>query len=108
MKVEGELNSFYPPDLLIFLAHLKKEGILTSAEGASLITLTLTRDHLVDAQSEIADGKILKSLFRSGAVNLKTYRYLCRARQETNISVRRSMPPFPGTWTDRSDGLSVT
>lgn len=86
MKVEGDLTSFFPPDLLIFLANLNKEGILTIIEREKLITITFDGDSICDAYSERADHKILKSLLLRKILSVNNYRYILQAKKETKMS----------------------
>ncbi len=89
MKFEGNLTSFFPPDLLSFAAFMGKEGILTITDETITLSITLKENCIIDAQSQRADHKILKSLLSYGLLNSKNYQYLLQARDETKMPVRQ-------------------
>lgn len=88
MQLKGELVNFYPPDVLTFVAGLNKEGILTITDNIKFLTITLKDGFIIDAQSETADKKILKSLLIYRLISRSNYRYLLQLQQETKMTAR--------------------
>ncbi|MFH1153908.1 MAG: HDOD domain-containing protein [Pseudomonadota bacterium] len=89
MKFEGSLVHFFPPDLLILVANLGKEGVLTVTSDALVLTVSVKEGLIIDAQSEKSDSKAMKSLLFNRMINSQNYDTLVRARSETGMPVRQ-------------------
>lgn len=89
MKFEGRLTQFFPPDLLLFVASLNKEGVLTITDTETVLTITLKEARIIDAQSETADRKILKSLLVNKLLSEKNYSTITLAREQTRMPARQ-------------------
>ncbi len=91
MQLQGDLINFYPPDILTFAASLNKEGILTIKDNTNILTITLKGNFIIDAHSETADKKIIKSLFIYRLINRNNFKYLLQVQQETRLPVREML-----------------
>ena len=91
MQLQGDLINFYPPDILTFAASLNKEGILTIKDNTNILTITLKDNCIIDAHSETADKKIIKSLFIYRLINRNNFKYLLQVQQETRMPVREML-----------------
>jgi HD-like signal output (HDOD) protein len=89
MKFEGDLTKFFPPDLLIFLANLGEEGLLTVKNGRDVIFISLRKGIIVDAQSKQADNKILIKLLFDEFIDKKQYKHIEKAKKETGMPIRQ-------------------
>lgn len=89
MKFEGDLTKFFPPDLLIFLAKLGEEGLLTVKNDKDVIFISLRKGVIVDAQSKQADNKILIMLLFDAFINRIQYKHIEKAKNETGMPIRQ-------------------
>ncbi len=86
---QGDVANFSPADLLTFLAHLNKEGVLTVRRGQETISLSFRRGSLVDAHDESVDRMLLRMLRQQGRTSEKVLAYLERAKRETGLPLRQ-------------------
>ncbi|HOX24163.1 MAG TPA: HDOD domain-containing protein [Candidatus Krumholzibacteria bacterium] len=86
---KGDIAQFAPADLLLFLCHMNKEGVLTVGSGAEAISLGFRRHLLVDAYCEASDRLILECLERSGTATTDAMACLRQAREETGLPLPR-------------------
>ena len=89
MNFNGDLSNFFPPDLLMFLANLHKEGVLTVSRDDQVLTISFKNGALVDGCSAATDEKFIKALFFRRLIDKKKYTEIKKARQETDMPVRR-------------------
>ena len=68
MIFKGDLTKIPPPELLMFLANLGKEGVLTVTSDALTLNLSIKEGQISNAFSEQADGKILRHLLFRGLI----------------------------------------
>lgn len=87
MKFEGDLSKFFPPDLLIFLANLGKEGVLTVTNNKKFISISFKNGGITNAHSNDSDEKLLKILYLNKYINNENYKQINQARKETGIAV---------------------
>ena len=111
MKFEGDLTKFFPPDLLIFLANLGEEGLLTVKNGRDVIFISLRKGAIVDAQSSQADNKILIKLLFDEFIDRKQYKHIENAKKETGMPIRQILEklnlfPLENILTDFNQVLS--
>ena len=85
MIFKGDLSKFYPPDLLMFLTHLDKEGVLTVNHEMDDLNIWIKKGTVVDASSKRADGKLLRGLFVRGWINAQQLKQLQQIKKETGI-----------------------
>ncbi len=83
--LQGDIANFAPADLLVFLAHLNKEGVLTVRTDAGSLNLSFQRGLLVDVQSEAADARVLAMLRQRDIVPPALLDDVARAVQETEL-----------------------
>lgn len=88
---KGELAQFAPADLLLFLCHMNKEGVLTVRHEREVLGLQFQRNMLVDAHCEAADRLALAHLELAGDTPPEVLERLRRAREETGLPVSRIM-----------------
>ncbi|MFO7655304.1 MAG: HDOD domain-containing protein, partial [Candidatus Krumholzibacteriia bacterium] len=86
---KGDIAKFSPADLLLFLAHLGKEGVLTVTRDDETLSLAFRAGRLVDAQGEVADRKLLAMLRDRSGVSVDLHRSLARAQAETGLPLRQ-------------------
>jgi hypothetical protein len=86
---KGDIAKFDPADLLTFLTHLNKEGVLNVTNGNEGLNITFKEGCLIDAHSEQADDKILSALSKRNLVDKGQYDDICRARKETGLPLRQ-------------------
>ncbi len=86
---KGDIAKFCPADLLMFLTHLKKEGLLTVTKRNEGLSICFNNGYLVDAQSERADGKILRALYVRKLIDQDQFNYISRAKKETGLPLRQ-------------------
>lgn len=89
MKFEGDLTKFFPPDLVLFLAKLEKEGLLTVANPPETVFVSLREGLIVDAQSKRADDKLLVTLLYNKVLDKAQYQHIRKAKSETGMPVRQ-------------------
>ncbi len=82
---QGDIAQFSPADLLLFLSHMNKEGILTVQQDDDVLSLSFRRNLIVDASCEPAEQLILDMLERHGAATPDTLARLRQAREETGL-----------------------
>ncbi len=87
MKFEGDLSKFFPPDLLIFIASLGKEGVLTVKHPVEFLTISMKKGCVIDAHSKNSDDKLLKMLYLKRQINTIDYKKITQARKETGLNV---------------------
>lgn len=87
MKFEGNLNTFFPPDLVLFLANMGKEGVLSVSHGDTFLSVFFKNRAVVDAQSALADDKLGKMLFLRKCIDGKNYKRIMALRKETGIGL---------------------
>jgi putative nucleotidyltransferase with HDIG domain len=88
MPFHGEISTFFPPDLLEYLASFDKDGVLTVKEPEPLL-ITLKDGCVVDAFSAKADAKLLRTLYFRHHISKEQYQYIAKARSETSLSIRQ-------------------
>jgi HD-like signal output (HDOD) protein len=82
---QGDIAQFAPADLLLFLCHMNKEGILTVRQGETSLSLAFRRNLLVGGGCEAAEDLVLETLARSEAAAPETLAYLRQASEETGL-----------------------
>lgn len=87
MSFYGEISTFFPPDLLEYIASFDKDGVLTVKEPEPLL-ITIKDGCVVDAFSARADAKLLRTLYFRKKINKQKYQYIAKARSETSLSIR--------------------
>lgn len=87
MKFEGDLSKFFPPDLLIFIANLGKEGVLTIKHPFEFLTISMKKGCVTSAHSKTSDDKLLKMLYLKQQINTIDYKKITQARKETGLDV---------------------
>ena len=87
MKFEGDLSKFFPPDLLIFIANLGKEGVLTIKHPIEFLTISIKKGCVINAHSKTSDDKLLKMLYLKRQINTIDYKKIIQARKETGLNV---------------------
>ncbi len=85
MFFKGDLNKFYQPDLIMFLANLGKEGVLTVTHEDVSLNVSIKEGVITDAYSERADGKILRSLMFQGLIDEPQMARVNQMKQETGM-----------------------
>jgi HD-like signal output (HDOD) protein len=82
---KGDLNKFYQPDLIMFLANLGKEGVLTVTHGELSLNISIKKGVITDAFSDRADGKILHSLLFRGLIDDRQMAKINQMKRETGM-----------------------
>ncbi len=85
----GDIAKFSPPDLLMFLAHLGNEGVLTVTNADQGLQVSFKKGLIVDAHSEAADERLLRTLLFEHRIETHQCEYIKQARLETGLPVRR-------------------
>lgn len=85
MFFKGDLNKFYQPDLIMFLANLGKEGVLTVTHEDLSLNISIKEGVISDAYSERADGKILRSLLHRGIIDAAQEAKVNQMKKETGM-----------------------
>lgn len=85
MFFKGDLNKFYQPDLIMFLANLGKEGVLTVTHEDLSLNISIREGVITGAYSERADGKILRSLLFRELINEQQLATITQMKQETGM-----------------------
>lgn len=86
---QGDIAQFAPADLLLFLSHMNKEGVLTVRRDEDSLSLSFRRNLIVDADCEAAEELVLETLARRQAATPDTLGYLRQAREETGLPLAR-------------------
>lgn len=86
---QGDIAQFAPVDLLLFLSHMNKEGVLSVRRGDETLSVSFRRNLVVDAESEAAERLIMDQLQQSGAFSGPALAYLRQAREETGLPLVR-------------------
>jgi len=86
---KGDIAQFAPADLLLFLCHMNKEGVLTVRHDGEAINIGFRRHLLVDAHCEASDRLILERLERGGVADADALGRLRQAREETGLPLPR-------------------
>jgi hypothetical protein len=84
---KGDLNKFYQPDLIMFLANLGKEGVLTVTHEELSLNISIKEGAIVDVFSDRADGKILRSLLHRGLIDETQMTKIKQMKMETGMQV---------------------
>jgi HD-like signal output (HDOD) protein len=82
---QGDIAQFAPADLLLFLCHMNKEGVLCVRQGEASLSLAFRRHLLVDGGCEAAEELVLEMLSRGQAAAPEALAYLRQAREETGL-----------------------
>jgi len=82
---KGDLNKFYQPDLIMFLANLGKEGVLTVTQDDLNLNISIKEGVVTGAYSEGADGKILRSLLSRGLITEEQMAAISQMKRETGM-----------------------
>lgn len=98
---QGDISQFAPADLLLFLCHMNKEGVLSVRQGDDALTLAFRRNLLVDGSCEAAEELVLETLARGGAATPEALAYLRQVRQETGLPLAHILDDV--TWPSASD-----
>jgi HD-like signal output (HDOD) protein len=103
---QGDIAQFAPADLLLFLSHMNKEGVLTVRREDTALSLSFRRNLIVDADCEAAEELVLETLARKKAASPETISYLRKAREETGLPLTRILDDVQ--WLSVSDaGLAM-
>jgi len=86
---QGDIAQFAPADLLLFLSHMNKEGVLTVCQQDTSLSLSFRRNLIVDAGCEAAEDLVIETLAQRGAASPETLDYLRQARRETGLPLTR-------------------
>jgi len=86
---KGDLGKLPPANLLLFLAQLGKEGLLTGTNGDEILGISLKGGFLVDAQSDRGDEKILRALFYSKLISREQLNSIAKIRKNAGIPLVR-------------------
>lgn len=86
---QGDVGQFAPADLLLFLSHMNKEGVLTVRQGDDSLSLSFRRNLIVDADCEVAEELVLQTLAQRKAATPATLARLRRVRDETGLPLTR-------------------
>jgi HD-like signal output (HDOD) protein len=98
---QGDIAQFAPADLLLFLCHMNKEGVLTVRQGEASLNLAFRRNLLVDGGCEAAEDLVLETLARRRAATPETLAYLRKAREETGLPLAQILDDV--AWLSVSD-----
>ncbi len=82
---QGDIAQFAPADLLLFLCHMNKEGVLSVRQGETSLSLTFRRNLLVDGSCEAAEELVLETLAQRQAAAPEALARLRQAREETGL-----------------------
>jgi HD-like signal output (HDOD) protein len=89
MAFRGNISTFNPPDLLMFLSQMDKEGMLSVTQGQDTVDIQIKSGMILDARSDQGDRKLLTILFRSGRITKNQLIQLRSIQKETGIPVRQ-------------------
>lgn len=89
MHFDGDLGSFHPADILMFLSQLRLDGILAVNGGDGRLSLVVKQGVIVDGHSAQADDKMLRMLLFLNFVDQPRYQQLFRVKAETGMPVRQ-------------------
>jgi len=92
---QGDIAQFAPADLLLFLCHMNKEGMLTVRQEDASLNLSFKGNLLVDTDCEAADALVLKMMAESGAAPPETIERLRTGREETGLPLTRILDDVP-------------
>jgi HD-like signal output (HDOD) protein len=82
---QGDIAQFAPADLLLFLCHMNKEGVLSVRQGEASLNLSFRRNLLVDGSCDATEELVLETLTQRRAAAPETLAYLRQAREETGL-----------------------
>ncbi len=85
----GDIARFAPADLVAFLGHMRKEGVLTVGGDDDSITVEFHDGRVVAASSAHADARALAILRAQGVFDDDAVAYFAEARSETGLPLRR-------------------
>ncbi len=100
---QGDIAQFAPADLLLFLSHMNKEGVLTVRQDDASLSLSFRRNLIVDAGCEAAEELILEMLVQHEAAGRDTLDYLRQAREETGLPLTRILEDVEWLSVDGAD-----
>jgi HD-like signal output (HDOD) protein len=104
---QGDIAQFAAADLLLFLSHMNKEGVLSVRQAEAVLSLSFRRNLLVDATCEAAEELVLEDLARRQAADGQTLAHLRQAREETGLPLSRILDDV--TWLSVDEAaLAVT
>ncbi|MEZ4388090.1 MAG: HDOD domain-containing protein [Candidatus Krumholzibacteriia bacterium] len=86
---QGDIAQFAPADLLLFLCHMNKEGVLTVRRDDDVVSVSFRGNLLVDAVSDPGERLILERLNDTRALSDADLGNLARVREETGLPVAR-------------------
>lgn len=86
---QGDISNFSPADLLVFLAHLGKEGVLTVRRPDESLCFGFRQGLLIDAHSGYIDRRILDILRHHDVVDEQALRQIEQAKRETDLPLRQ-------------------
>ena len=89
MIFKGDLRQFHPVDALMFLSHLGLNGMLSVTLGDKLLSLSFKDGFLVDAYSQIGDGKILRTIIFRKLISEDQFKRVLQIMRETGMPVRQ-------------------
>lgn len=92
---QGDIAQFAPADLLLFLCHMNKEGVLAVRQDEASLSLTFRRNLLVDGGCEATEDLVLDLLARQPATTPEAVAYLRQAREETGLPLSQIMADAP-------------
>ena len=87
MIFKGDLSRYHPADILMFLSHLNSNGILSIVHNDQVITILFKQGKIVDAQSALADEKILRIFLFKNFINNDQLKRLNQMERETGMSI---------------------
>jgi putative nucleotidyltransferase with HDIG domain len=88
---KGDIDKFSPADLLAFLSHLHKEGVLTVVSDEQTLSFSFRQGTLVAAHSEAGDLRMLRMLAVRDTIAPDMLKYIRRGKQETGLPLYQVM-----------------
>ena len=86
---QGDISNFSPADLLVFLAHLGKEGVLTVRRAEESLCFNFRKGSLIDAHSGHVDRRVLDILRHHDSVPEVTLARIEKAKRETELPLQQ-------------------
>ena len=86
---QGDIAQFAPADLLLFLSHMNKEGVLSVHRDQVSLSISFRRNLVIDAESDASERLILERLQHCRAFSPQAVGYLRQAREETGLPMVR-------------------
>jgi len=84
---KGDLTKSNPPDLLMFIAQMGKEGLLNVNKGDKILNISIKNGKIADAYSDASDIKLLRMLYFEKLIDKEQLKRINRAREETKMPV---------------------